>query len=178
MKRRFLISPPRRDNGTLLPAALLALLVAMLLFQLFASNAPPLPELPGGMPARPASLDLPRPAPAAVPPVILARTLFSPTRGPAGSADAGSAAPVGGAVPVGTIGRGRARILFLKTSDGRVIRMGRGGSHQGWTLVAIESDGVTFAREGQKIRVNFGATPVMPATTSAAGGDDDEREEE
>lgn len=176
MKRRFLISLPRAEDGTLLPAALLALLVALLLFQIFASNAPDLPDRPGGAAARPAALQLPQPAPVTAAPVILARTLFSPARGPAGSAEAASGAPVGGAVPVGTIGKGGARILFLKTAEGKVLRLGRGGAYQGWTLVAVERDGVTFVRDGVKVRVNYGAAPVMPAAPST--DDDGESEEE
>lgn len=178
MKFRSPFLPPRSVDGTLLPAALSALLVAAGLLQLLWTGAPELPDEGVGrvMPASEAALSLPR---AIAPPVIMGRPLFSPTR-TAGtqSVATGGDGPLGGASPVGMMSRGRAARLFLKLPDGSIQRLPVGGIYQGWRLVALTEDGAMFVQGQEKIKINYGSSATVTRTGTKSGEGDEEPQEE
>lgn len=162
----------------MLPAALLALLVAAAMLQLVLARDASLPEEGVGRAA-------PALAEAAVrhrdaPPVILARPLFSPTRSmearPIVIGDAADTGPLDGAVPVGMIARGRAARLFLRLPDGTVRVMGLGGSYLGWRLAGLSATGATFVRGGDKRVIDYGS--ATSASVSSGSDEDEETEEE
>ncbi|MCI1755737.1 MAG: hypothetical protein LKM31_08025 [Sphingobium sp.] len=175
MKLRFPLSPPRSEDGTMLPAVLAVLLLATAGAQLLMAGDEGLPEEGVGRiaPVVPASSDMTYGAP---PAIILTRPLFSPTRSLAarplsvgGEADFG---PLQGAVPVGTIARGRRAVLFLRLPDGTARTMTLGSGYLGWRLAAIGSDAATFAQANQRITIKYGSTAPVAAQRS-----DDEEED-
>jgi len=171
LKHRFRISPPHHDEHTLLPAVLVALLVVAVVMQLLWTSEPDLPESGvGRVASRDAAFMVP---PTFIAPVIMARPLFSPSRSAsAGPVGAGASGPLGGAVVVGSLVRGRAARLFLKTPDGAVKVLALGGSYLGWQLVATTAESAQFARGSERIKVNFGSQ--APATNET----DEQSEEE
>lgn len=176
MKFQSPLSPPRADNGTLLPAALLALLVASAVLQLMLVRDDSLPDegvgrvMPGSTEATVSHRDAPS--------VILTRPLFSPSRSmearpiATGGVDAG---PLEGAVPVGTIARGRAAQLFLRLPDGTVRAIGLNGSYLGWRLAGLSATGATFVRGAERMTIAYGSAATALAQT---GGDEDEDTDE
>ncbi len=178
MKFRLPLSPPRVENGTLLPAILVALLAGAAALQLVFARDVSRPDEGVGRVA-PALADVTihhRDAP----PVILARPLFSPTRSlaarPLNVGDTAVSGPLEGAVPVGMIARGRSARLFLRLPDGTVRWLGVGASYLGWRLTGLSTTGATFMRGAEKIAVNYGS--AAPAATRAGGDEDEETEEE
>lgn len=176
MKLRFPLSPPRADDGTLLPAALLVLLMGAAALQLLFARDSGLPQEGVGRVA---------PALAGVeirhrdaPPAILARPLFSPTRSmearPITLGDAAAVGPLEGAVPVGMIARGRAARLFLRLPNGSIRVLGIGGSYLGWRLTELSATGATFRRGGERRVFDYGSA----TSASASSGDEDEETEE
>lgn len=175
MKLRFPLSPPRAEDGTLLPAALLALLAGAAALQLLFARDSSLPgEGVGRVAPALAGVEVRH---RDVPPVILARPLFSPTRSmearPITLADTAAVGPLEGAVPVGMIARGRAARLFLRLADGSVRTLGIGSTYLGWRLTGLSASGATFARGGEKISIDYGSA----APASASGGENTEDEE-
>lgn len=178
MKLRSPLSPPRAEDGTLLPAALLALLVGGVVLQLVLARDAELPPEGVGRVA-PALADIEISQNAALP-VILARPLFSPTRSlaarPLVLGDGAAIGPLEGAVPVGMIARGRAARLFLRLPDGSVRVMVPGSSYLGWRLIGLSDSGARFARGHEKIAIRYGT--AAPASSGGATDEDEETEEE
>lgn len=176
MKLRFPFSPPRPEDGTLLPAGLLALLVSAAVLQLTLTGSDRLPEEGVGrfVPVTADAHAVGRASPA---PVVLARPIFSPTRTaaavPIAAAGQVLSGPLGGAFPVGMIARGRVARLFLKLPDGSVRTMPIGSIHQGWRLVGLADEGARFVRGNERVTLPYGSSaPVSPPS------DDGEEEEE
>lgn len=105
------------------------------------------------------------PAPRGVPGAVLARPIFAPSGAPAGGGTDGetvaAADPLGGATIAGFIGVGRARAAIV-SQDGRVRRVGIGGTIAGWRLVGLTAEGAVLARGGERLRRGF---------AEGAGGD-------
>lgn len=157
----------------MLPAVLLALLVSVIVLQLLWTGEPDLPESRVGRVGPIDAAITVQPSGAA--PIIMARPLFSPTRSASAAPNgtgADTAGPLGGAVVVGSLTRGRAARLFLRTPDGSVKVLPVGGSYLGWRLVATTTESAQFLRGSERIKVNFGNQ--APANNET----DEESEEE
>ncbi len=174
LKSPLTLPLPRRADRTRLPAALAGGLVLLVGIQL----------------ALPADVELPdagvvprlRLRPVEVPavvsdPVILGRALFAPGRRNdplAAGPDSTAALPLGGALAVGVV-RSRAGVrVFLQAPDGKVVAVSPGGGYQGWQLVRIAPDAVTFARGPTTHRLLLSAsqTPLPRATEPAEPEED------
>ncbi len=162
--------PPRpsRADRTWLPAALSALLATGLAVLIVLPNAEPLPE--GGFVA---PLRLPRLEPG-VPltdPVIVQRTLFSPTRRNdtgAKTVDGSTViiAPLGGARVAGvTLSPGRSRV-FMVAPSGKLSTLGPGSLYEGWQVAAVSTASVVFVRNGERLNVAVGGVAVRPGRSS------------
>jgi len=176
LKLRFPILPPRPEDGTLLPAALLGLLVLTAALQVGLTGDPLLPEEGVGR-VLPVAAGTGAVAHAPPAPVILARPIFSPTRTVATvpiGADGQVLGPLGGAFPVGMVARGRAARLFLKLPDGGIRTMALGGVHDGWRLVGVTGEGARFARGNTQISLLYGSPAPVPPPSE----DGEEEEEE
>lgn len=117
---------------------------------------------------------------AGVPPVspaavIMARSLFAPTRTASGrpGGEGIDPGPLGGATPVGMTARGRAARLFLKLPDGSIRVMAPGSNHRGWQLAGLSSEAAIFRKGAARLVVPYGQS--APAI---ADDDDSESEEE
>lgn len=157
------IPPPRRADGTLLPAALVALLGLLLGLQLALPSPIVLPESGVSRPLRLAPL---APRPVVVDPQITQRPLFAPNRretvSAAGPGVAAKAAALAGARVVGVVTvRGQARI-FLAAPDGRISAVGLGGRYRGWRLVRIDGSQLTVARGAETAILGVGAAAAVP----------------
>ncbi len=153
---RFLIPRPRSGDGTVLPAALAAILAGALALQVVLV---PAGDADSAAPRR-ALVRRPFVAPlisaAVADPAITARPIFTPARANGGSAS--GADPLGGAQVSGTWSVGRQTNLVLRLSDGTVRTLRVGQTVNQWVLSAITSGGARFSREGQSINVPFGAS--------------------
>lgn len=172
MKLRSPLPPPRREDATLLPAALALLLCGGAVMQVALTDGPDLP--PAGV-GRVAPVEALAGVPTVTPaPVIMARPLFAPSRTATGRPAAPGAAdpgPLGGAIPAGMTARGRAARLFLRLPDGSVRVMAPGSAHMGWRLAGLSADAATFRRGSRRMVVPYGqSAPVI--------ADDSESEEE
>ena len=160
---------PSAADRTRLPAALTALLIAGWGVLLALPGVEPLPD---GGPVAPLRLPVLADAGVRLDPVIVQRTLFSPTRrDDAGVAAPGAgvavAAPLGGARIAGVaISPGRARV-FVVAPDGKTASLARGAVYQGWQLVAVGLTTVRFARAGDHLDLAVGsvAARAKPAET-------------
>jgi hypothetical protein len=168
LKLRSPISLPRRDDGTLLPAMLVAALVLMAALQLVLTREPDLPE--SGEGRLPPAARIGNPPPAIADPAIAARPLFSPSRRPGDTPvllTPNGAAPLGGATVAGAIkAHGIARVL-LKLPNGAIEELGVGGDYMGWVLVSFSQDGAIFRKGSEKLAMAYGAAgaaPVEPAS--------------
>lgn len=166
MKSLLTLPRPRRADRTRAPAAMAAVLVAMVGVQLALPTAAELPD-PGVIP--PLRLQAVQPQAMVAEPVILARALFAPSRrndlvaaGPGGA----STGPLGGVTAIGVM-RSRAGVrVFLQSLDGTVRAMSPGGSFDGWRLTRVEPDAIVFVRESQSLRLPL--APSRPAVPVAA----------
>lgn len=173
---RFPIPAPRSDEGTVVPASLLAVLLAMAAVQLWlAGLTEALPEAVSvrAMSARYAA---PSVKPVAVPPSIIEQPIFAPQRtlgGGGGSVDAAN--PLDGAVVAGTVAiRGRVRLL-LRQPDGLVVDLFPGQEYHGWRLTGLSHQGGRFSRNSEAITIPFGAS--APPTGGPAGQQEQEEAE-
>jgi len=169
---RFPIPAPRSDEGTILPAALLAALVLMIALQLWLTGG----DAP--MPASEASLTLapytpPRMMVVPVLPAISEQPIFSPARSRGGDGGEGDGDMLAGAQLAGaTSVAGRSQIM-LRKADGTAASLGVGQMLNGWQLVAVTSEGARFVRAGRSALIPFGASAPRSKTTS-----EDQPEEE
>lgn len=162
MKLPALPPRPNRDNGTILPALLAALLVLMIALQF----------------ALPAELDLPSEGKGVVPlklsptavnrvipdPLILRDALFSPGRSAvAGAKVAGGSGPLDGAVVVGMVrARGVARAI-VQQADGSAVSVSVGGRYRGWRLLSITAGNAVFSRDGERLSLAFTTGQLLPS---------------
>jgi hypothetical protein len=170
LKLRSPIAAPRRGNGTLLPASLVALLAAMLMLQLLLTSnveLPPAGPVGGGG----AHLRSPHVALVAVPAAIATRSIFAPRH--AGGPAAPSAV-LGGAVVAGTVRIGGRAYAVVQTNGCRTVNLPVGGMLGEWRLAALSSTGAWFVRGGERIEVGYGALPQP----QASGNADNEQEAE
>ena len=176
LKLRSPISLPRRDDGTVLPAALAGLLLVGAALQLVWTGTPDLPPETVGH-VEPVRLEVAM-SPVAVPPVIAARPLFVPSRSGAGGTGAGASgdvSPLGGVIVSGTLSQGRAMRAFLKMPDGTVRSIGIGGDVSGWRLTALTPEAARFTRSGDSLTVPYGSTaPVIASARNGHDGNDDD----
>lgn len=176
LKRLSPISLPRPDDGTLLPAALAALLVLAIALQLVWTGEPDLPPERVGRIVQPQQTVMI--ARTGVSPIILERPLFSPTRGgtaPTASADGAPPSVLGGAIVAGSVTRGRARRAFLRLADGSVRGLAIGQTFDGWRLAGLTDDGARFARGRKTMTIAFGASAPV-ASEEASDEEDSEKE--
>ncbi len=175
MSTLTLLPPPRPSaaDRTLLPAALTALLAAGLVVLVALPNGAPLPEQQPVAPLRLPPLNDP-----AIwsDPIVVQRTLFSPTRrsdGGAASPGSGAAAePLGGARIAGiAISPGRTRVI-VTAPDGTVATLAPGAVYHGWRLVGANPAEVRFARGSERLDLAAGAaaarTKPVEATAETA----------
>lgn len=167
---------PRRADRTLLPAALLALLVLLLAVQLLLPSSVELPD--AGL-ARPLRLRPLVVAPLAADPVIALRPLFAPGRTESFEPGAANkAAPLEGARAVGVIAtRGGAARLFLQAADGSLVRLAPGNSYRGWRLVRLTPSEAQFVRGTQGVTLPITAS-VPPVSAPSAPAEEPEEEPE
>ena len=143
---------PTRDNGSLLPALLCAVLVVMIALQFAVPQDGELTSAPGRIIAR--TLPEREISRAVADPVIVRDALFSPTR--AGKSGDVASAPLGGAKAVGIVrGRGFARVV-LQDSVGNPVSLSLGSRYQGRTLTRISRDSVTFSRGRERLEMRIG----------------------
>jgi len=167
LKLTFPLPPPRRDDGSLLPALLSAVLVIAAGAQLSLASAVDLPSVAVVPPPRPAVLPALPPA-ALVPAPLLARAMFTPSRLP--TADAPST-PLDGAVIEGAVRtRGHAHII-VRLSDGHIRNMAPGDVVAGWRLLSIGDGAALMSRGGERRRFPFGAS-AAPADNSGQTEED------
>ena len=160
---QFHIPRPRSDDGSLLPALLAGVMLALLAVQ-FAPT--PLDEAHAPMMARAAvgrpTAALPVPATVADP-VIRARPIFAPSRAMGSGTTASD--PLAGAQVAGSWSVGRQTILVLRQADGRTRNLRIGQAVNQWLLSSVTAEGAQFVRDGQRIVIPFGGTAPQ-ATTS------------
>lgn len=142
---------PSRTDRTVLPAALVAVLAALALFQLVAKDDILPPEGVGRV-VVPSVRDYPlarvRPDPA-----ILSRAMFAPVARPGDAAAPVVTGPLGDAAPVGvTCGRGFARVIIQRT-NGSIVSVPVGGRYGVWRVVAIGRDAAVFSSESGTVRI-------------------------
>lgn len=182
LKHRLLLFAPSSGNRALLPAICVALMAGTAVLQVLlpqdnplaallpAQRAPRwiLPEI--GAPANPAGAQGP--------------SLFAPTRiaAPAGTGsgdedgEAAKPKPVGpldGAFVLGSVRIGAGLAVLIRSADGRVMRIARGGSYRGWRLLAIGDTAATFRLGGKRREFEYGAR----AETSESGSDSEDSSE-
>ena len=159
---QFRIPRPRSGDGTLLPAALTALLAATLVLQvaLVPGDEPELDSARRAAASAPSVV--PPIAPAIASPAITERPIFTPARASAG----GTAADLlAGAEVAGTWSVGRQVNLVLRQADGTSRTLHIGESVNQWVLTGITPQGARFSRDKQSMLVPFGATAPQNAST-------------
>jgi hypothetical protein len=167
LKFQLPIPPPRRVEGTRLPAALTALLGLVFALQLAWPSPVELPEVLLAPPVRLRPLHI---TPAAADPMIVARPIFAPGRNDAApdanGGASGPSAPVDGARAVGVIAVGGTARAFLQGPDGRTEIVGPGARYRGWTVTGIARNTVTLRRgvDQATLAVMASAPPKPPAT--------------
>ena len=176
LKLRFPISAPRRDDGTLLPALLAAVLVVSAGLQLLWVGNEPLPA-EGIAHVEPMQLALAAGGEAAQP-AILARPIFSLSRSAVGGqAGSGGALPLDGAVVAGMASSKRSGgRVFLRLADGTIQPLRRGESYAGWQLAGWTNDAARFLSGGHMITVPYGSA-AQPVAANDETSDEEESEE-
>lgn len=170
------IPPPRRADGTLLPAALAALLGVVLVVQLALPSPIALPDVGVSRPLRLAPLAV---RPVVIDPAITARPLFAPNRreflSPAALGGADRSVALEGARVVGvTAVRGATRV-FLAAPDGRITAVPLGGRYRGWRLVRIGGNELTVVRGAETAVLGVGAAPAAPAVPADAETEEEQQ---
>ena len=162
---------PRRNEGTILPAALAALLVTALALQFAFVRADTTELEPGPVTiAGGASSPPPEVALAPAQPVIEARPIFSPARAGTGAgseAASTSVDPLAGATVAGAWSVGHRAYLVLRLPNGTSRTLSAGQSVSGWRLVAITATGARFVQAGKSILIPFGAAAPTAVAPSA-----------
>lgn len=185
LKLRLLSYRPDKANGALLPAGLALVLLAGAVLQLTLPQGAAVPPMLGV--SRAPDRRLPAIAEVTAPDLAGRPSLFSPLRvigariAELDAASPGAAlpkpvGPLGGTFVLGAARVGRAQVLLLREEGGRVLRLGPGGSHQGWQLLRIEADGARFRKNGKITRIAFGASAQAgdPAADTSESESDSE----
>lgn len=156
MKLSFLLYLPRREDDSIFPALLALVLAVLMVVQFLIPDPIDLPE---------AMLDTGR-STAAEPfatgdakaaRLIVESDVFSPERSVGGNNDVSSTGPLGGMIVAGSVSiRGRAYAMVIAPS-GRISRLARGGSINGWTLLSLSATGARFGRGSEKLDLPYGA---------------------
>jgi hypothetical protein len=184
LKHRLLSFAPSSGNRALLPAICVALMAGTAVLQLLLPQDNPL-DAP--LPARRAPRwTLPEIGAPANPAGAQGSSLFAPTRlaAPAGSGDDGEdsdgeaakpkpVGPLDGAFVLGSVRIGSGLAVLIRSTDGRVMRLARGGSYHGWRLLAIGDTAATFRLGGKQREFEYGAR----AEASESGSDSEESSE-
>ena len=172
MKSRFRFAPPARADGTLLPAALVAVLGAMALVQLVLTDPVDLPDA-GAIGGGGAQAALADPGSRGVPPAFASRALFSPAAMPrAAGAAAAAPDPLGGVAILGLVGVGRVRYLVVQ-QNGATRRVAIGGTVAGWRVIGVSDSAALLARGRERLTRSFGA-----GGADAAGNSESDTSEE
>ena len=160
MKLQFPLSAPRRDDATILPALLVAVLAIMLVSQMLvpADVEMPQPVLAGArMPSGVAGLQV---MPVRASETVVTHNLFAPGRSQSGALGKVPGAALDGAIIAGTIGSGaRMRAIVVKPG-GAMTFVGRGGLVNGWQVVALTGDHAQLRRGADKLDMPYGG--AMP----------------
>lgn len=153
----------RRFEIDLVPAALIAGLIALLAAQLL-TDPPGVESVTAvaaqSLPPLPAVAPLPSTA------AIEARPLFDPTRGAGPVSEAsGVSATIDGVTLVGVARRGRRAVAVLRGADGVIHSVEPGQQVLGWTLDAVRADTIDLVRgdEHRSIAVGSVAAKVPGA---------------
>lgn len=167
---RFPIPAPRSDEGTLVPAVLLGLLIIMMALQFWLARSEETVPAGESLPVRMAYKP-PRITAVAVAPAILTQPIFSPTRAAGSGATSGDL--LEGSQIIGAWSQGRQARLVLRKPDGNSVTIRLGQVVNGWQLAGITSEGARFARSGDTALIHFGAS--APQSQS---NDENQSEEE
>lgn len=163
---------PRRDNRAIVPAALSALLLALLVAQFALPASARLADSWSPPPRRLARREVGQ---VGVAPIIAARALFTPTRrsdrfsaGTGSNGAEAATADLGGTTVAGAIAvRGVPRAI-LRTPTGSIVRLPIGGSYRGWVLAAVTRDAAIFRRATERLAMPFGAAPPAAGNEQSA----------
>ena len=168
LKRLFPLSAPAREDATLLPAALCAVLAAMLGSQLMLSSpvevptpvlrASPIPALAAELSAVPARAN----------DNVVLHNLFAPGRSQIGVVGKVPGIALGGLVVAGTMGRGATMRAVIVKPGGIVVMLSPGGLMNGWQLVRLLSDHAEFRRGSSKLDMPYGG--ALPQAIDAGAG--------
>ena len=122
----------------------------------------------------------PEPLPPAAPlyPEVLSNPMFAPDR----KADASIEPPAGGmgdyaVLGIATAGTGMATAL-VRSPDGSVLRLQPGGELDGWKLVQVQLNSLTFEKNGERHTLTIEKKPPAaptsppPNNNSASNSDD------
>ena len=156
--------PPERERPQWAPAAACGVLVLALALQVVLPYGERLPQTSALAPRRPRPVVVP---PVAEYPVILQSPIFSPDRKPGedlGAAPGASALDSYAALGV-AMGHGFASAL-VKGPGGPAKTIGRGQTLEGWRLVAMDKEKLTFERGSARHVLTVGAPPVPAAGQS------------
>jgi len=161
LKFQFLLSAPHRDDGTLLPAILVAVLALVLVGQVVLPGAAELP-LPvmaapvAGAGRANSAASAGQIVPVRADPQIVAHNLFAPGRSQSGAVGKVPGTALGGAIVAGTLGSGgRMRVIVVRPG-GAMTMLVRGGVINGWQLVAIAPDHAQFRRGADRLDMPYG----------------------
>lgn len=146
-----------RRNPELIPVMATVLLLVAAGLQLALPSVAPLPEQSELAPRRARE-----PSPPAVPvyPEVLKDPIFAPDR----KADASIEPPAGGmgdysVLGIATAGNGLATAL-VRSPDGAITRMRPGDDMNGWKLIAVELNALTFEKNGERHILAIEKKPV------------------
>jgi hypothetical protein len=154
-----------RDNRTLLPMLCSATLLLALVMQLVLTGNTELPDdiSSGGRPRT----EMPAITGQFVPPILLARPMFSPVRTANNDTDQVAQAPLGGAFVAGAVSINGKSYAVVQRPDGGIIRLAIGAGYAGWRLQSLSSTGAMFGQGKQRISMIFGVAPGPIATQTA-----------
>jgi hypothetical protein len=161
------LSLPRRGDGSLLPALLVAFLLALAVMQFLLPEPQDIPRsvAPAITVARP---EPPGFAPTSIPAAIIANALFAPARGTSGGGgDTATSIAVAGTVTVA-----RSRYAVVIALDGSLHRLAPGGVVDGWRLVSLGADRARFARQNEIMNVPYGAKASASAQNPEESGEE------
>jgi hypothetical protein len=156
-----------RRNPELIPAMGTVLLLVAVGLQLTLPSISPLPEQTELAPRRARE-----PLPPAVPnyPAVLNDPIFAPDR----KADASIEPPAGGmndysVLGIATAGAGIATAV-VKSPDGTITRIQPGADLDGWKLIQVDLDALTFEKNGERHILAIEKKPALPTLTAPGNG--------
>ena len=157
---------PRRDDGSVMPATIAALLATTLVVQLGLPLDVQLPAaslLARGRESVPAVDG--RGSPLRAERLIVDRNLFAPGRSQTGAVGRVPGTALGGAIVAGTFGLGRALRAVIVRPGGAITLLSPGNELDGWRLVRLFPDHALFLRGTERLEMRFGGLMPQAADT-------------